>query len=102
LLVRIIKRSSLAAFWQINPDAEQPLRAWYAVAKRANWRSSVEVKEIYRSASIVGSERVVFDIGGNEFRLVVAIKYSAGIIFVKFVGRHNDYDRIDAAHVDLY
>lgn len=97
--MRIISRRSLVQFWEIHPDAEQPLRAWYAEAKKASWRSPGEIKAIYRSASILSHNWVVFNIKGNTYRLVVVVEYSQGKIFIRFVGSHAEYDRIDAISI---
>jgi len=94
--VRIIARSTLKAFWARHPDAEGALRAWYVEAKKAKWRNSAEIKRDYPSASILGDRRIVFNIRGNNYRLVVAIRYRAGIVYIRFVGTHPEYDRIDA------
>jgi len=80
-------------------DAEQPLRAWFAEARRTGWRTPADIKRARRSASFVGSDRVVFSSGGNKYRLVVAVKYSAQIVFIRFVGTHPSYDEIDAGRV---
>ncbi len=88
-------------FWERSRcrASEQPLRAWFAEARRAVWRTPQEVKAQYRSASIVGNGRVVFNIGGNKYRLVVAVRYDLGIVFVRFVGTHSQYDRIKVEEV---
>lgn len=75
------------------------LDAWFHEAKQARWKNSTEVKEHYRNASIVGAERVVFNIKGNDYRLVAAIDYRRGIVFIKWLGTHLDYDKIDARTV---
>jgi mRNA interferase HigB len=97
--MRIISRRTLREFWEKHPDAEQPLRAWYANAKRANWRTPADVKTAYRNASLVANNRVVFNIKGNRYRLVVAIDYQYSIIYIRFVGTHREYDKIDAATI---
>ena len=94
--MRIISRRRLAEFWDLHPDAEQPLRAWYAEAKKASWKPPVEIEAIYRSVSILLNNRLVFDIKGNKFRLVVIVEYSQGKMFIRFVGTYAEYDRIDA------
>ncbi len=93
--MRVIAISTLRTFWHLQKEAEQPLRAWYAEAKRADWRGTADIKRMYPSASFVAGNRVVFNIGGNKFRLVVRVKYDFGIVYVRFVGRHSEYDRID-------
>ena len=98
--MRIIARRTLKAFWE-DPryrDAEQPLRAWHTEVKRAGWRTPAQIKAAHRSASVLAN-RVVFNIAGNRYRLVVAVKYTAQIVFVRFVGTHARYDAIDAEGV---
>ena len=97
--VRIIARRALREFWEVHADAEQPLRAWYHDALRADWTSPADVKRVYASASIVGANRLVFNIGGNKYRLVVAVNYKYRICYVRFIGTHKAYDRIDVATV---
>lgn len=84
-----------------DPGAEQPLRAWVDEATKADWKTPAEIKEQYRSASILKDRRVVFNIKGNNYRLIVAIAYQRGWIFVKFIGTHKEYDAIDADTVEL-
>ena len=97
--MRIIALGTLREFWRRHPDAEVPLRAWYAIARRAVWRRPVEIKVDYRSASFTANNRVIFNIKGNDYRLVVAVHYNRGLMFVRFVGTHREYDRIDATNV---
>ncbi len=98
-LMRIIAKRALRAFWRRPPRAEQPLKSWYAIAAKADWSSPADVKTAYRSASLVGNDRVVFNIGGNRYRLVVRFDYPHRIGFVRFVGTHAEYDAVDAARV---
>lgn len=84
--MRIIAISTLREFWRRHPDAEIPLRSWYAEASRADWRRSADVKAAYRSASFIANSRIVFNIKGNDYRLVVAVHYNRGMMFVRFVG----------------
>ena len=97
--MRVISRRTLRSFWERHADAEQPLRAWFREAKAADWKTPAEVKNRYRSASVLANDRLVFNIKGNDYRLVVAVRYDLGILFVRFVGTHAEYDRIDAATV---
>jgi mRNA interferase HigB len=76
------------------------LHSWHAEALKATWRTPHDIKERYPSASICGSNRVVFNVGGNRYRLVVEVQYQAGIVWVKFVGTHDEYDRIDVETVN--
>ncbi len=73
--------------------------AWHADVKQANWRSPSDIKKVYRNASILANNRVVFNIKGNTYRLVAAIQYEFGIVYIRFVGTHREYDHIDAATV---
>jgi mRNA interferase HigB len=99
--MRIISRRALRQFWERRPyaDSEQPLRAWFREASRADWKNPAEVKRAYRSASIVGKDRVVFNIAGNKYRLVVRINYAYRVVYVRFVGTHRQYDQIDVKEV---
>lgn len=97
--MRVISRKALRDCWTKHADAEQPLRAWYDDVKRAKWRVPSDIKSVYRNASFVGNNRVVFNIKGNDYRLVVAVNYAAGIVYVRFVGTHGQYDRINAATI---
>ncbi|WP_016950403.1 type II toxin-antitoxin system HigB family toxin [Anabaena sp. PCC 7108] len=94
--MRIIARSTLREYWQKHPDTEQPLKAWFDDASRGHWQSPSEIKEVYANASIVANNRVVFNIKGNNYRLIVHIRYEIGIIFIRFIGTHQEYDKIDA------
>lgn len=96
--MRVIAVKTLKHFWERagHGDAEQSLRAWYAEAKEASWKGPNDVKKQYLSASIIGNSRVVFNIKGNKYRLIVAIKYEFGIAYIRFIGTHKEYDAIDA------
>jgi mRNA interferase HigB len=82
--------------WTKHPQAEIPLRAWYAQASRADWANSAQIKAAYRNASFLANNRIVFNIKGNDFRLVVAVHYNRRMMFIRFVGTHQEYNRIDA------
>lgn len=97
--MRIIALSTLHAFWIKHPDAQTPLKAWYALASRSHWKSPSDIKEAYRNASSTANNRVVFNIKGNDYRLVVMVRYDKGLMFVKFAGTHSQYDKIDAVNV---
>jgi len=97
--MRIIAISTLRRFWQRHPKAEIPLRAWYAEVRRARWARPADVKADRRNVSILANNRVVFNIKGNDYRLMVAVRYDKQIIFIRFVGTHAEYDRIDATTV---
>lgn len=102
--MRVIAKSTLRKFWE-RPgysDAQGPLESGYDEATQANWASPQDIKSLYRSASICGNNRVVFNIAGNKYRLVVEIQYRAGIAWVQFVGTHARYDMIDVETVNEY
>ena len=86
-LMRIIALSRLREFWENHPDAERPLKAWYAMASRAQWKNPGHVKQDYPTASILENNRIVFNIKGNAYRLIVAFHYDKGRGFIRFVGR---------------
>lgn len=96
MVMRILSKATLRNFWQHHRDAEQPLLAWYREAEVADWDTPAKVKEQYRNASFPGGNRVVFNIKGNSYRLVVHINYPGRIVFVRFIGTHTEYDQIDA------
>jgi mRNA interferase HigB len=100
--MRVIARRSLAAFWLAHPETEAPLRAWLAAANSANWQSMTDVVATYSKASPVNAERCVFNIHGNSYRLIVAINFTKQIIFIKFIGTHSEYDKVDAATVSIF
>jgi mRNA interferase HigB len=97
--MRVIARKPLVQFWCEHPDAKAGLEAWYHEARAAAWRSSSDIKSRYRSASIINSRRVVFNICGIKFRLVVDINYRAGLVYIRFVGTHLEYDQIDVESI---
>jgi mRNA interferase HigB len=97
--VRIFSRSTLESFWKTHPDAEQPLKAWFQEVESALWTSPSDVRARYRFADFVANNRVIFNIKGNKYRLVVAVKYEFHCVYVRFLGTHAAYDKIDAATV---
>ncbi|HEY3910857.1 MAG TPA: type II toxin-antitoxin system HigB family toxin [Stellaceae bacterium] len=99
--MRIIAVSALREFWERSgcSDAEQPLRTWVHVVRAADWSRPTDIKETFRSADVLANDRVVFNIGGNKYRLVVAVHYRGKRVFVRFVGTHTEYDKIDAKTV---
>lgn len=97
--MRVISKKPLRGFWEKHADAQQPLLAWYREAEDADWDSPATVKAKYANASILGGNRVVFNIKGNSYRLVVRINYPYRVVFVRFVGTHAEYDAINAEEV---
>ena len=96
--MHVISDKKLKSFWKTSKhqDSEEPLKAWYAEAKAARWRTPADVKEKYGSASILKDSRAVFNIAGNKYRLVVKIQYNIGVVYLRFIDTHAEYDKIDA------
>jgi len=96
--MRIIAFRTLREFWEKAEyaDSESSLRSWYHEAKNADWENANELKQQYKNASIVGEGKVVFNIKGNTYRLVVSIDYVYQVIFIRFIGTHKQYNKIDA------
>jgi len=99
--MKIIAIKALRKFWECHPDVEQHLKAWVSEVRRANWMQPAEIKAQYRNASILKNRRVVFNIKGNDYRLVVAVAYRFESVYMKFVGTHAQYDAIDAGTVEM-
>ena len=93
---RIIAKRTLREFWEVYTDSEQYLKTWYETAKNSCWKSPNEIKETYTSASILKSGRVVFNIKGNDYRLIVKFNYEKQWAFIRFIGTHSEYDKVDA------
>lgn len=83
----------------MHRDAEQPLRAWFAEAKKAGWKQPADILRQYSNSRVLGKNRAVFNIKGNDYRLVVVVRYDKGSVFIPFVGTHAEYDKIDALTV---
>lgn len=100
--MRVVAVKNLRDFWTAHADAEQPLKAWLDESKAASWRIPADIKARFANASILKSRRVVFNIKGNDYRLVVAVAYQFGAVYIKFVGTHEQYDAIDADTVEMH
>jgi len=98
--MRIIARKTLRDFWENHPDSEQPLKAWFETSKKALWSNHNELKAEIAAASIVGSKRVVFNIKGNDYRLIADIEYYIRQIFVVWIGTHAEYDKINVKQIN--
>ena len=94
--MRIISRKRLKDFWEQNPSAKGNLQAWFAEARKGEWKTPHDVKARYGTASILRDGRVVFNICGNDYRMVVWINYEFEVIYIRFIGSHAEYDEIDA------
>ena|SRR5258708_4224325 len=99
--MRIIAVSTLREFWNRpgRSDAEQPLRTWVHIVRAADWSRPTDIKLLFNSADVVANDRVVFDIGGNKYRLVAAVHYRGRRVYVRFIGTHAEYDAINAKTV---
>jgi len=95
----VIAKKILREFWEKQPDSEEQLKTWYKEASKANWENPMDIKSQYTRASILKSSRVVFDICGNKYRLVVEINYLRKWVFIRFIGTHSGYDKIDAEKI---
>ncbi len=96
LSLRVIAKKALREFWTKHGDCEQQLKAWYRETEKSKWRNTNEIKKAYPSASILGENRVVFNIKGNNYRLIVKINFHYQMTWIRFIGTHKEYDRIDA------
>lgn len=96
---RIIAKRVLREYWEKHSDSEQYLKTWYETAKDAIWKSPNEIKKVYAHASILNDNRVVFNIKENSYRLVVKFNYERQWVFIRFIGTHSEYDKIDAATI---
>ena len=94
--MHVVSVRTLRDFWQKHADSEQALKAWFREAEAANWASFDEIKARYRSADVNPGNRVVFNIKGNNYRLIVKIHYNTGRLFIRFVGTHAEYNKIEA------
>lgn len=94
--MQIVALRTLRLFWERHPQAERPIRAWYAQVRQAEWGSPADVKDGFgTTVDFVGDNRVIFDLSGNKYRLVVHVSYRFKRVLVKFIGTHAEYDRID-------
>jgi mRNA interferase HigB len=94
--MQVVARRTLRQFWRRHPQAERPIRAWFAAVSKARWTGPIDVKRQFgTTVDFVGDNRVIFDLGGNKYRLIVHVSYTFGRALVKFVGTHAEYDRID-------
>jgi mRNA interferase HigB len=99
--MRVIALKTLRIYWSKEPNSEQALKSWFAVVKKAQWGSHNDLKEQLGKASIINSKRVVFNIHGNKYRLIVDIEYKVQQIFIVWIGTHAEYDKINVEDVDF-
>lgn len=97
--MRVISRKILREFWEKHPDARQPLQTWYADVKHSTWTNPADKKNIYQNASFLGKNRIVFNVKGNKYRIVIVVQYQYEVVYIRFIGTHKEYDRINAETV---
>lgn len=94
--MRIIAIATLRQFYEAHADAAEPLKAWVKYAREADWNGPADIKALFAKASILQDNRVVFDVAGNKYRLIVKINYKYKVMYIRFIGSHAEYDKIDA------
>ena len=97
--MHIIAKRTLREFWETHPDAENALRDWHAEVEREDWATPAQLRQRYPNASIIGNDRAIFRIRGNNYRLVVRIFYPARTVYIRFVGTHAEYNRVNVEEV---
>ena len=97
--MHIIARKTLKDFWDKHSDAEHPLRAWYSETMHAKWSHPKDIKGRYPAASFLTDNRVVFNVKGNRYRLVIHVRYDLGRVYIRFIGTHAEYDKVNAATI---
>ena len=97
--MRVIAKKILREFWTKHSDCEQQLLAWYQETSKAVWKNTKNIKRDYPSASFLADNRVVFNIKGNHYRLIVKINYDYQMVWIRFIGTHAEYDKIDATKI---
>lgn len=98
--MQVIAKRTLKEFWQVHGQAKTPLEAWYAIVSHAEWTGPADIKGMYgANVDFVGDNRVIFDISGNRYRLIVRVSYRFKVVQIRFVGTHAEYDKIDAETV---
>ena len=97
--MRIIAKKILREFWQKHPDCEQQLKAWFQETSKSKWKNPNEIKDEYPGASVLSDNRIVFNIKGNSYRLIVRINYDYQMIWIRFIGTHAEYDKVDATKI---
>lgn len=97
--MRIFTEQAMKEFAERNPSSKTALQVWCKVVRKSEWRSLSDIKDTFNSVDYVGNQRFVFNIKGDEYRLVVVVKFSIGFVYIRFIGTHNDYDKIDCKSI---
>jgi mRNA interferase HigB len=100
--MRIIARSTLAAFWREHPETKASLQHWISIVRSSKWVNTQDVQATFPKAKVLNAERVRFEVSGGNYRLIAAFKFRSGLCFVKFLGTHAEYDRVDALTVSMF
>jgi mRNA interferase HigB len=100
--MRIVARSTLAEFWEKHPETKVSLTRWHETVKAAEWQSPNDIQQAFPKAKVLNGERVRFEVAGGDYRLVAAFDFGRQAAFVKFIGTHAEYDKIDALTVSLF
>ena len=93
--MRIISRKKLREFWEHHPDARASLESWFADVKQADWETPNDIKNVYRNTSFIANNRIVFNIKGNKYRLIIMVQYTYHLVYIRFIGTHQEYDEVD-------
>jgi len=94
--MRVVAKRTIRDFWELHNDCKSQLTSWYDEAVHANWQSPSDIKREYPSASVISNNRAIFNIKGNAYRLIVKINYAYGILWIRFIGTHAEYDKVNA------
>jgi mRNA interferase HigB len=97
--VRVVAKKTLRTFWELHSDSKGYLTSWYDEAIHSDWKSPADIKKAYSSVSFISNNRVVFNIKGNAYRLIIKINYGYRIVWIRFVGTHAEYDKINAENI---
>lgn len=97
--MRVIAKKILREFWKKHSDCEQQLKTWYQETSKAEWKDTKIIKREYPTASFLGDNRIVFNIKGNHYRLIIRVNYDYQIVWIRFIGTHAEYDKIDASKI---
>lgn len=97
--MRVVAKKTLREFWKLHGDCKDQLISWFDEAENADWKSPLDIKREYPSASIIADNRVVFNIKGNSYRLIIKINYGYRIVWIRFIGTHAEYDKINAENI---
>jgi mRNA interferase HigB len=97
--MRVVAKGTLVGFWVQNPDCRASLERWHDLAKKADWKTTDEVQRAFSNAKVLKADRVRFEVAGGSYRLIVAFKFRSQIAYVRFIGTHADYDKVDALTV---